>query len=248
MNLRPIATALACVMLIGGPVLAQQAAPAATAARPAGSRAGAPPGQQVRFQDAIQAFLDQDRTSPPPQEGILFIGSSIWRQWANVKEHMAPLPVFNRAFGGSRTWEILHYMDQIVLPYRPKIIVYYCGSNDINAGEPAPAIVARFQEFVSRVHAKLPETRIFFASVHKAPQKRDDWAVVEAVNASVKTIAASAPLVDYIEMNPLLFDASGEPRMELYRPDGLHFHPPAYDEFAKVIRPIIAGAWKEQSR
>ncbi len=243
MNLRRLTAALACLTLAAGPVLAQPAAPASAAVRPPASQGGAPPGQQVRFQDAIQAFLDQDRTSPPPQEGILFIGSSIWRQWTNVTEHMAPLPVFNRAFGGSRTWEILHYMDHIVLPYRPKMIVYYCGSNDINAGEKAPAIVARFQEFVSRVHAKLPETRIFFASVHKAPQKRDDWDVVEEVNARVKQIAAAAPLVDYIEMNPLLFDASGEPRMELYRPDGLHFHPPAYDEFAKLIQPIIRDAW-----
>jgi lysophospholipase L1-like esterase len=209
----------------------------------AATPAGAPPGQQIRFQEQIQAFLDQDRTSPPPQEGILFIGSSIFRQWTNVKEHMAPLPVFNRAFGGSRTWEILHYMDRIVLPYQPRIIVFYCGSNDINAGEKAPAIVARFQEFVARVHAQLPATRIFFASVHKAPQKRDAWDVVEAVNANVQKIAAAEPLVDYVEMNPLLFDAKGEPRMELYRPDGLHFHPPAYDEFARLIKPIISEAW-----
>src|SRR5262245_12141591 len=95
----------------------------------------------IGFAADIQAFLDQDRTQPPPKDAILFIGSSIFRQWTNVREHMAPLPVFNRAFGGSRTWEVLHYMDRIVLPYRPRIIVYYTGSNDVNAGEPAAAIV-----------------------------------------------------------------------------------------------------------
>jgi hypothetical protein len=90
--------------------------------------AGAPAGQEMRFADQIKAFLDQDRIAPPPKDAILFIGSSIFRQWTNVREHMAPLPVFNRAFGGSRTWEVLNYMDQVVLPYRPRIIVYYTGS------------------------------------------------------------------------------------------------------------------------
>ena len=110
---------------------------------------GAPAGQEMLFADQIDAFLTQDRTAPPPQDAILFIGSSIFRQWTNVKEQMAPLPVFNRAFGGSRTWEVLHYMDKIVLPYRPRIIVYYTGSNDVNAGEPAAAIDGRTKAFVA---------------------------------------------------------------------------------------------------
>ena len=80
-----------------------------------------------RFAAAIQAFQEQDHVAPPPKNSILFIGSSIFRQWKNLKEHMDPLPVFNRAFGGSRTADVLYYMDQVVLPYSPKLIVYYCG-------------------------------------------------------------------------------------------------------------------------
>jgi len=213
------------------------------AGRPGIAGAQVPDGQEIRHQEAIQAYLDADRTSPPPQQGILFIGSSIFRQWTNVSEHMAPLPAFNRAFGGSRTWEILHYMDKVVMPYRPRVIVYYCGSNDVNAGEPASAIVSRFEQFVTRVNAALPSTRIIFVSVNKAPQKRDKWDVVEAINRDVEAIAARSPTVDYVDVNPVLFDAKGEPRMELYRPDGLHFHPPAYDEFAEIVRPAVQRAW-----
>jgi hypothetical protein len=207
--------------------------------------AQAPAGQEIRFAEQIQAFAELDRTSPPPQQGILFIGSSIFRQWTNVAEHMAPLPAFNRGFGGSRTWEILHYMDRIVLPYEPKIIVYYCGSNDINANQTAPQIVGRVEEFVARVHTALPQTKVFFVSVNKAPQKREKWDVVDAVNASMKRAAAATPHLGYIDVNPAIFDAAGEPRLELYRDDLLHFHPPAYDGFAKIIKPVLMDAWKE---
>jgi lysophospholipase L1-like esterase len=48
----------------------------------------------------------------------------------------------------------------------------------------------------------------------------------------------------YIDLNPVLFK-NGEPRMELYRPDGLHFHPPAYVEFTGIIKPVLSQAWHE---
>ena len=200
----------------------------------------APP---TRFQAAIDAFLEKDKISPPPREAILFIGSSIFRQWENLADQMSPLPVFNRAFGGSRTGDILYYMDRVVLPYAPKIIVYYCGSNDVNAGETARAIADRFREFVARVHAQLAATRIFFVSITRAPQKRDRWDVVDEANRLVGEYCRADRRLNYIDVNPALFDAAGNPRLELYQADRLHFKPPAYAEFAAIIKPVIEEAW-----
>jgi lysophospholipase L1-like esterase len=208
---------------------------------------GAPPGQEMGFAAQIEAFAAQDRAAPPPREAILFIGSSIFNQWSTLKEQMAPLPVFNRAFGGSRTWEVLHYMDNIVLPYKPRIIVYYTGSNDVNAGELAPAIESRTKAFVSRVHEALPGTRIYYVGINRSPDKRVRWHVVDQVNADLKALSATTPYLKYIDLNPVLFDAKGEPRGELYRPDGLHFFPPAYELFTAIIKPVLTEAWQQMS-
>lgn len=207
--------------------------------------AAAPRTETIGYAADIQAFLDRDRTDPPPRDAILFIGSSIFRQWTNVREHMSPLPVFNRAFGGSRTWEVLHYMDRIVLPYRPRIIVYYTGSNDVNAGESAADIVSRTRAFVDRAHAALPDTRIYYVAINRSPDKRARWNVVDAVNDQMRAAAVKTPHLRYVDLNPVLFDARGEPKTELYRPDGLHFHPPAYDLFTGVIKPVLVDAWRE---
>jgi hypothetical protein len=207
----------------------------------------APPGQEMGFAAQIAAFVDHDRTAPPPREAILFIGSSIFNQWTTLKEQMAPLPVFNRAFGGSRTWEVLHYMDKIVLPYKPRIIVYYTGSNDVNAGELAPAIESRTKAFVSRVHEALPGTRIYYVGINRSPDKRARWNVVDQVNGDLKALSATTPYLKYIDLNPVLFDAKGEPRGELYRPDGLHFFPPAYELFTAIIKPVLTEAWQQMS-
>jgi lysophospholipase L1-like esterase len=200
--------------------------------------------ETVRYQSAIDAFLRADSAAPPPKHAILFIGSSIFRQWTRLKEDMAPLPVFNRAFGGSRTGDLLQHMEKIVLPYEPSVIVYYCGSNDINAGAPADSIAGRFVQFRKRVGDRLPATRFFYVSINRAPQKRARWGTVDSANASVRAFCERDPLCTFIDVNPLLFTPDGEPRLELYQKDQLHFVEQAYEEFTSVIRPVLLNAWK----
>jgi lysophospholipase L1-like esterase len=195
------------------------------------------------FQAQIDAYLKEDQANPPPKGAILFVGSSIFRNWKNLKPQMDPLPVFNRAFGGSRTWEVLYHMNRVVLPYEPRIIVYYCGSNDVNAGEKAGPIFERFREFVERVHEVLPATRVYYVSINRAPQKRDRWDIVDAANSFVKEYCSSDSRLGFIDVNPVLFDDEGNPRLDLYVPDQLHLREPAYEEFTRVIKPVITEAW-----
>src|SRR5207247_8087961 len=61
------------------------------------------PARPIGFANVIQEFLDQDKTSPPPQGAILFIGSSIFRLWTDLKTQITPPHVFNRSFRSSRT-------------------------------------------------------------------------------------------------------------------------------------------------
>jgi hypothetical protein len=202
----------------------------------------AAPAPNSRFASEIEAFLKEDRINPPPQQAILFIGSSIFRLWTHLTEQMAPLPVFNRAFGGSWTADILQLMDKVVLPYQPRIIVYYCGSNDINGSEKPVPIFLRVKQFCDRVQEKLPDTRIYYVSINRAPQKRDRWDIVDSTNALVKEYCSKGKNLAFIDVNPVLFDEENRPRMEFYQSDQLHLTDQAYERFAAVIRPIIEKA------
>lgn len=208
-----------------------------------------PAGSKIGFADAIAAFEARDREAPPPKDGILFIGSSIFRQWEALTEQMAPLPAFNRAFGGSKTWEVLHYADRVVLPYAPRFVVYYCGSNDVNGKHAAGGIIDRIRQFNAKVHTALPGTTIFFTAIQRAPDKRARWAVVDSVNATLRQDAErSGGWLRFVDLNPVLFTADGAVRGELYKPDSLHFKPPAYVEFSAVMKPILERAWAERGR
>lgn len=197
-----------------------------------------------RFRSQIEAYERGDSASPPPAGAILFTGSSIFRRWTRLAEQMAPLPVLNRAFGGSRTDEVYLSMDRVVLPYRPKIIVYYCGSNDINAGRGPEEILGWFSRFAARVDSALPATRVYFVSINRAPQKRERWGRVDSTNALIRASCAASAGRFFIDVNAALADAAGEPWPGMYLPDSLHLTEEAYEAMAGVIRPVLEDAWR----
>jgi GDSL-like lipase/acylhydrolase family protein len=177
--------------------------------------------------------------------GIVFVGSSIFHRWPALTSQMAPLPITNLAFDGSETYDMLGMVNRVVA-LRPKVIAYYCGSNDVDAGEAAGAIVGRIVQFVERVDGALPGTRVIVVSVNRAPEKQDRWNVVEEVNRQIKAYADRHPRVEFVDVNPVLFNADGKPRFDLYMPDELHLRPPAYEEFARILKPVLTKAMNHE--
>jgi lysophospholipase L1-like esterase len=195
---------------------------------------------------AARAQGPERRAASPEHGGIVFTGSSIFRFWTHLADQMDPLPVLNRAIAGTVTQDMLDRIGQLVLPYQPRIVVYYCGSNDISAGDDAGPIVERTKRFIQILHERSPNTFFYYTSIHKAPEKRARWEVVEAVNREMERYSRQASNVGYIDLNPVLFDSRNNVRENLFLPDGLHFRPDstAYLEFSQIVKPILTKAWE----
>ncbi len=178
----------------------------------------------------------QDRGS------ILFVGSSIFHRWTQLASQMAPLPITNIAFDGAVTEDWNRLVDARVIPVRPAIVVYYCGSNDVDAGDSAARITARIKQFIDRVLGALPDTRIVFVSVNKAPEKRDRWDVVDDINRRVQALAVRDSRVLFVDVNPALVAPDGTPRIERFMNDRLHLRPAAYEEIATILKPVLTAA------
>lgn len=207
-----------------------------------------PAGRWAQYESAFAAFAAADAKTPVTPGGILFVGSSIFRQWTNVAEQMAPLPVLNRAFGGSRTGDQVARFAQLVPRYRPKVVVYYCGSNDLKAGtttEDPAAIFGRFREFAEKTREFDPSIRLVYVASFRSPDRVGRWEQVDHYNALVRAYCAADPRRTFVDLNPLIVDDAGHPRLDLYKDDKLHYHPPAYDRFAAVLKPVIERVWAE---
>ena len=92
----------------------------------------------------IEAFKQADKTGFPKKGGVLFVGSSSIRMWKNVAADFPGFHTINRGFGGSHLEDVNYYAPQIVIPYKPKLIVLYAGGKRHYGRENAGAGFCRF--------------------------------------------------------------------------------------------------------
>jgi lysophospholipase L1-like esterase len=213
---------------------------------PAAFPEASPSATPHKYSAEVAKFAEAPAPAPG---GVLMVGSSIFRKWTNAAADLAPLPVTNRAFGGSRTADQLFFFDQVVPSSRATLVVWYCGSNDINGKETPGSILQRTKEWIAWTQGALPKARILLVSVIRAPQKREAGylALVDEVNKGLLGLASSIPGVSYVDVNPPLETLGGDPRMECYVPDKLHMTPEGYRAMSSVMLPVMNREWKASS-
>ncbi len=121
----------------------------------------------------IARFEQADAQSPPPRGAVVFVGSSSIRMWESLASDFPDQVVINRGFGGSEVRDSTWYADRIVLPYKPRLVVFYAGDNDLNAGRTPQQVRDDFVAFVSRVRKGLPNARIAYISIKPSPRARN---------------------------------------------------------------------------
>jgi len=206
------------------------------------ARAGQPASvtPPSHWQHEIAAFIEHDRTNPPPQNAALFIGSSSIRLWSTLQEDFPGVPVINRGFGGSTIADSIHYVDKIVLPYHPHVIVMYAGDNDIAQGLMPSQVIDDFKTFAARVHRDLPDTTIIYLPIKPSVARASMWSDMRKVNAGIRAWAQTSSKVRYVDTASVMLDDKGQPRPELFLNDGLHMNASGYDLWTRVLKPVLA--------
>ncbi len=178
-----------------------------------------------RFEGAIRSFEAEDRRNPPPENAIVLTGSSSIARWNDqAPAALAPLTVIPRGFGGSIMNDVLHYLDRVALAYEPRAILIYEGDNDTAAKLPTELILGQLREIIDRIHAALPETRVYVLSVKPSVLRWGVWPQAQEVNAGYREIAAADPLVYYVDVATPFLRADGSVRTDIFVRDNLHLN------------------------
>ena len=196
--------------------------------------------QPTRFEDAIRAFEDADVQAPPPQNGIVFVGSSSIRRWENLAASFPDLPVIQRGFGGSFLSESVFYADRIVIPYRPRTVLVYAGENDIGHGRSGRETFEQLQLFVAKVHEKLPQTQIFYVSLKPSPGRGALIKEIRVVNQLAQKWAAQTSNFAVIDVHSPMLDENGIARGEFFVEDGVHMTGAGYALWTSILAPFLA--------
>jgi lysophospholipase L1-like esterase len=199
------------------------------------------PDDPTRYKTDIERFERLDRSSSPKPGGILFVGSSSIRMWRTLKSDMAPLPVINRGFGGAKIPDVIHYAHRIVLPYRPRMIVFYAGDNDMSLGRihSPRRVLQSFKRFRKLVHRALPKTRIYFLSITPSGRRWKHWPRMSAANRLLRRYCRSVRLLTYVDVGRALLGPGNKPRQGVFEEDRLHLNARGYALWTAIIKPII---------
>ena len=175
------------------------------------------------------------RTSAVPDQPVAFYGSSSIRLWDTLADDFAPTPVVNLGFGGSTLAACAYYFERLVLPVKPRSLIFYAGDNDLGDGQLPDAVLRSFDALWAKVQHELPGVPFGCISVKPSVQR---WGIIDrirAVNNGIRTRLADQPNALYLDVfTPMLSD-SGKARPELFAADGLHLSRDGYRIWWQVI-------------
>lgn len=201
---------------------------------------------EERYAKEIAAMLARDSVQPPPQEGIALLGSSSFTRWDSMLKDLAPLPVFNRGFGGSGLRQAAYYAPQIVTPYRPRLVVVYCGENDlISASVPAQQALDDFQALVKVLRQQQPDLRIVFLSMKPSPKRWSFWPKFQEANALVKQYTEEERGLRYFDVGSAMLDSTGRPFRQIWMPDSLHMNTEGYAIWRGLLLPMLEAEYAQ---
>jgi len=189
--------------------------------------------------ESVEAFVAADRANPPKTGGVVFIGSSSIRLWDDLEQQMPGRTIIRRGFGGSTLEDCVRYLDRLVLPYRPRLVVVYAGDNDVAQGALAGQVLERFKQFVEGIRAQLHGTRIAFISIKPSPARLGRLGTIRRANSLVQAYIADKPYLEYIDIFRPMLNAEGLPRPELFSQDELHLNPTGYALWKSVVAPYV---------
>ena len=197
------------------------------------------PPDPHRFDKEIAAFDEADRVSPPQPGGIVFVGSSSIRMWKTLATDFPGVAPINRGFGGSQTPDCVFYFESLVGRLKPRLVVYYCGGNDLAAGRKPEEVAADFRAFCAKLHTALPETRLIVCSIKLTPSRWNIREQTAFANTLLAAHCAGDPRRMFVDINSLVISPDGQPRSELYLEDRLHLNSSGYALWRSRLLPLV---------
>lgn len=193
------------------------------------------------FYKDIQNFKKADVKEKPARDIILFIGSSSFTYWNDIKEDLHKENILNRAFGGSTLSDLLLFKKDIINKYKPGKIVIYCGENDIAGSETVSSgdVFSRFKKLYKRIRRTFPAVPLVYISLKPSPSR---WKMRDRMMAANMLIAGyikTQKNIVFINIWDKMLNNNGYPRSEIFRADSLHMNKNGYNIWIKELHAVL---------
>lgn len=196
------------------------------------------PNEFAKWEPAIVAIEKRLAAHPPAAGGVLFVGSSSIVKW-DLKASFPEWGYMNVGFGGSVVRDSTHFANRIITPHKPGTIVFYAGDNDIASGRTAEQVATDFSSFCGAIHKDVPKCRILFVAVKPSVARWKQFDIQKRANDLVKAYCGTDDRLTFVDIVPLMLDASGTPDAGLFVKDGLHLSPLGYAKWNAAVKAAL---------
>ena len=193
------------------------------------------------FINEIKAFRKTDSITAPPKDAVLLVGSSSFTKWKDVQDYFPAHTMLNRGFGGSSLTDVIYYANDVLLKYKPKQILIYCGENDIAGSSTVTAdtVFERFKTLYTIIRSKFKKVPIGFISMKPSPSREKYLETMQKGNALIKTFMEQQKRSSYIDVYNSMLDENGKIRTHIFLSDKLHMNAEGYKIWQGVIAPYL---------
>jgi len=196
----------------------------------------------LRFKRDIDWIVEWDSKNSVPDDAVLFVGSSSIRMWATSRS-FPDMKVINRGFGGSQISDVIYYSDRIVLPYKPKVIVFYAGDNDVEAGKSAEKVLEDYRKFIKIIHKAMLKTPVIFIAIKPSLSRWKLWPEMKRANTMIEDYCSRNERLFFVDISVALLGKDGRPDKKLFLDDQLHLSEEGYSRWTAMLRPVIQKAF-----
>lgn len=196
--------------------------------------------QEKPFYKEINAFVKQDSINKPKDDVILFVGSSSFRLWKDVKTDLNNENILNRAFGGATLLDMIYYKDKNLLNYNPSKIVMYCGENDVASSEKVDGkeVFKRFKKLYKIIRRQYPDVPLVFVSIKPSILR---WSMKDRMidaNERISQFLSHKKQTTFVNIWDAMLE-NGEPKKDIFIQDNLHMNSKGYAIWVEKLNDVV---------
>ena len=161
--------------------------------------------QFARWEKDIAAF--EKRPGPTAAEKCYPVRRQFHHPWLELDQILSWSPNDKPRLRWFADRRCRSFRARIIAKYQPRIIVFYSGDNDINAGKKPEQVAADFQALVAFVQKTLPKTKLIVLSIKPSPSRWKLYDKMKQANRMIADVAKKTANVTFLDVGSKLLGA-----------------------------------------
>ena len=190
------------------------------------------------FADEINKIKQENKLLGPQTDAIVLYGSSTFTIWKHedIKRDLSDYMIINRGFGGSHADIALAYLNQALLPIKPKALFYFEGANDIALGQSPHESLSNTMSIYRQLKEQNPQIIWIFLLLHLCPGRQEYHGQFQFLNDLYVGFCMENENCHTVDPNVFVLDDNGKIDRSLYLEDGIHFNDRGYVELGALVK------------